>query len=66
MFSLPRFIFGLERRLGVIERPRVPVAFPARQLKRDAPKPSFVSSVGIDQIDAADFAVAVEHVVVLV
>jgi hypothetical protein len=35
-------------------------------LEREAPEPSLVAVVSIDQVDAADVAVTVEHVVIIV
>jgi hypothetical protein len=52
---------GPERRLGLIERQRAPVALPTGQLEANAPEPCAVRPVRYT-VDAADIALAVEHV----
>src|SRR3981081_3782118 len=65
---LPSLILYTEGSLRVIERARAPVAFPGRELERSrqAPEPDFDPIVRIDPVYAADVAIAVEHVEVVI
>jgi hypothetical protein len=58
-------IFRPERRLCVLDGFRVAVALALGDPERNAPEPGFGPVIGVDQLDAPDFAVAVEHVIVL-
>jgi hypothetical protein len=60
----PCQILGFERRRGLVERQRVTVALAADQLEAEAPKPVAGRLVS-HPVDAAEFALAVEHVEVI-